>query len=284
SSSTCRYRSGIVRTHFTAKSCTANKRARRLRPVISTSCVEKIRRRISASSPQSSDAVTRCWYGNTCAARSDVSIRRQAHAASRCQHVGADVAVRRSDFMGGLQRVIDARSGPGTHRAVTNVAREIASASERADEATPNAVSGCSGRQEVERELSLTTAHDRATQLRFVRRENLNAFPAARDRDVPLLRIRRCADGRIGKQDVIDSLALRTVGRYGVAAEELAIARRKHAAVVQSDRPVCLDLRYRDNFAIREFATIAREAVRLELNPIARRQRECSPLADVDTI
>jgi hypothetical protein len=54
------YRGGMARSHFTAKSCTANNSARRFCPVISTSCVENVRRRISASSAESSDAVTKC--------------------------------------------------------------------------------------------------------------------------------------------------------------------------------------------------------------------------------
>lgn len=45
-------------------------------------------------------------------------------------------------------------------------------------------------------------------QLLFVRREDAHAAPAPRDRHVPLLRVGRGLDGRVGEQHIIHCLAL----------------------------------------------------------------------------
>ena len=58
------------------------------------------------------------------------------------------------------------------------------------------------------RQWPMTGAGDVLTKLLLVRRENANAAPPARNGHIPLLRVRRRLDRRIGKQDVIHRLAL----------------------------------------------------------------------------
>jgi chromosome condensin MukBEF complex kleisin-like MukF subunit len=66
-------------------------------------------------------------------------------------------------------------------------------------------------RQKIERQLWLAAAQNRSAELLLVGREDLDAFPAARNCDVPLLRVRGGANCRVGEQDVIDSLPLRAI-------------------------------------------------------------------------
>ena len=51
-------------------------------------------------------------------------------------------------------------------------------------------------------------AGDILAKLLLVRREDADAAPPARNGHIPLLRVRRGLDGRIGEQDVIHRLAL----------------------------------------------------------------------------
>ena len=89
-------------------------------------------------------------------------------------------------------------------------------------------------------------------KLDFIRRENLHALAPARNRDIPLLLIRRGFDRRIREQDVIHGLALGGVGRDGVAAHELAVIFRQHPAIIQSDASVGMNFLHRHQFAIGE--------------------------------
>ncbi len=52
---------------------------------------------------------------------------------------------------------------------------------------------------EFHRQWSVTGANQIFAQLNFIRRENANAAPTARNGDIPLLGIGRRLDGRIGK-------------------------------------------------------------------------------------
>ena len=92
--------------------------------------------------------------------------------------------------------------------------------------------------REFERQGALTGARDAPAQLRLVGREDMNAFAAPRNGDVPLLIIRGGAHRRIGEQDVINRLALRSVGCDRVAADELAEVRFQHPAIAQLNATV----------------------------------------------
>ena len=73
----------------------------------------------------------------------------------------------------------------------------------------PIAVTGGRGSsRKFQRERAMTGPGHDFTELLFVRGEDADAAAPARDRDIPLLRVRRGLDGRIGEQDVIHSLAL----------------------------------------------------------------------------
>jgi hypothetical protein len=76
-------------------------------------------------------------------------------------------------------------------------------------------------------------ARDILAELLFVRGKNADATSPAGNGHIPLLRVSRSLDGRIRKQDVIHRLALRTVGRNGVARKKLAKARIQDPAVTQ---------------------------------------------------
>ena len=102
----------------------------------------------------------------------------------------------------------------------------------------------CSGprhnaRREFQCQRPVPGARDVLTQLLLVWREDANATPPARNGHIPLLRVGRSLDGGIGEQDVINGLALRPVGRDGVAREELAEARVQHPAIHEFDTSIC---------------------------------------------
>ena len=63
------------------------------------------------------------------------------------------------------------------------------------------------GRQ-LHRQRPVTGARHILPQLLFVRREDADASPPARNGHIPLLRVRRGLDGRVGEQDVIHRFAL----------------------------------------------------------------------------
>jgi hypothetical protein len=58
------------------------------------------------------------------------------------------------------------------------------------------------------RQWPMTGAGDILTKLLLVRRKNANAAPSSRNGYIPLLRVRRRLDRRIGKQDIIHGFAL----------------------------------------------------------------------------
>lgn len=88
---------------------------------------------------------------------------------------------------------------------------------------------------------------------------------AARDRHVPLLRVRCGADCGVSKQDVVNCLPLGTVGGDRVATDELPILWRHNATIFQPDRAIRFYLRRRDDFAVRKLATVRARAVRFQL-------------------
>jgi hypothetical protein len=120
-------------------------------------------------------------------------------------------------------------------------------------------------------------------KLDFVSRENFDAAPTTRDRDIPLLFVRRSGDRRIRKQNVIHSLALSGVRRDRIAAHELAIIFWQYAAIIQGNAPVGMDLFHRDQFAIGDFASVLASAIGLELQPFASGQQKLFRLANRDT-
>lgn len=108
---------------------------------------------------------------------------------------------------------------------MSDAARELTSAADGTEKLLAHAVSWSTSRKKIEREFTLAAADYRLSELIFIGRQNLNALSASRDRDIPLLRVRRSADGGIGKRHMIDSFPLRSVRCDGVAAEKLPIVR-----------------------------------------------------------
>src|ERR1700726_1524027 len=130
-------------------------------------------------------------------------MRRQAHGASRCH--------------------------PRAHRQMSDAACELASAAHGPEYLLAHAISSSTSGKKIERKFTLAAANYRMSELIFIGRENLDALSASRNRDIPLLRVRRRTDGGIGKQHMIDSFPLRSVRCNRVAAKKLAIVRRKDA-------------------------------------------------------
>src|SRR3984893_12287038 len=132
--------------------------------------------------------------------------------------------------------------------------REFASAAHGTDNLLAHAVSSSARGEKIERKFTLAAANCRMSELIFIGRENLDALSTSRNRDIPLLRVRRSADGGIGKQHMIDSFPLASV-RWGcVPAEKVSIVRRKDATIRQPNRSARFNLRDADDFAVREFA------------------------------
>jgi uncharacterized protein YndB with AHSA1/START domain len=113
-------------------------------------------------------------------------------------------------------------AAPGTHRHKTNTPREFSATADRADNSVSLTPTAFFLWDQVECKFTLAAAHDRLSQLLLIRREDLNALSASRDRDIPLLRARRRANGGIGEQDMIDCLALRSIRRDGIPAENVS--------------------------------------------------------------
>jgi hypothetical protein len=99
---------------------------------------------------------------------------------------------------------------------------------------------------------AMTGAGDILSKLLLVRRYDEDAAPPARNRHVPLLRVRRRLDGRIGEQNIIHRLALRTVGRDRVAGKKLAEAFVQNATISQFNFAIGTDRFHSDEFAIRD--------------------------------
>ena len=97
------------------------------------------------------------------------------------------------------------------HRHASNATREFASTSNGMEHAITQVMPSDTGAKKIESKLALATARYSVPELFFVRREDLDASPAPRDGDIPLLRIRRRSDRRIGEEHVINRLALRSV-------------------------------------------------------------------------
>src|SRR2546425_5831502 len=89
--------------------------------------------------------------------------------------------------------------------------------------------------REFQGQRSVTGARDILAELLLVRCENADTAPAARDADIPLLRVRGGLNRRVGEQNVIHGLALRTVGRDGIAQQKLTVTGIQHTAIRQPD-------------------------------------------------
>src|ERR1700736_2415720 len=109
--------------------------------------------------------------------------------------------------------------------------REFASAAHGTENLLAHAISSSASGKKIERKFTLAAANYGIPELIFIRRENLDALSASRNRDIPLLRVRRSANGGIREQHVIDSFSLRSVRCDCVAAKKLSIVRRKDATI-----------------------------------------------------
>lgn len=117
-------------------------------------------------------------------------------------------------------------------------------------------------RERVQSEWAVSSALYTRSECGFVWGENTNAFPPARDSDVPLLGVCGSSARGVGEEDVFDGLALRAVGGDGVASDELPEGRRDGASVVEHDGAVRFDFWRRTRFH-RLRAYVRRRRVRL---------------------
>src|ERR1035441_7566687 len=105
----------------------------------------------------------------------------------------------------------------------------------------PVAVARAQATGKFKRKRPVTGAHEVFTQLNFIRRENADAAPPARNGDIPLLGVGSRLDGGIGKEDVIHRFALRTVGRDGVAGQKFTKAFVQDTSIGKLNSPVGTD-------------------------------------------
>ena len=101
-----------------------------------------------------------------------------------------------------------------------------------------NSTAGREAGSEFQRQRPVAGASDVLAQLLFVGREDSDAAPPARDGYIPLLRVGRSLDRRVGEQNVIHRPSLRTVRRDGVAKQEFTETFVQYATVVQFDATV----------------------------------------------
>ena len=91
-------------------------------------------------------------------------------------------------------------------------------------------------------------------------------------------------DGGIGKQNVIHRLALRTVGRDGVAGQKFAERFVQDPAIGQFNSAIGADRFDRDQFAVGHAAAGRQLAIGLEMQPVAFGDRNFARLADGDLV
>ena len=118
------------------------------------------------------------------------------------------------------------QSAEAVSRAATETQQVAMQPIPKADAATRGYTS-----REFHRQWAMPGALDVLAQLLLVRREDADATTTAGNGHIPLLRVGRGLDGRVGEQDVIHSLALRAVGRDGIAGQELAKAGVQNPAI-----------------------------------------------------
>jgi hypothetical protein len=116
---------------------------------------------------------------------------------------------------------------------------------------------------------SVTCACNVFAKLFLVRREYADAAPATRNRHIPLLRIRGRLNGRVGEQNVVHGLALRTVGRHSVAREKLAEAFIQNTPVRQFNAAIGVERLHRDKLTVRGTPARGKFAIRFEVEPLA---------------
>ncbi len=129
---------------------------------------------------------------------------------------------------------------PRAHRSLANLPGELSPTPDRARPLCETIDS--SRRRKLQRELAFSAARDCTSELLFIGREYLDAFPSSRDCDVPLLRIRCGTNRRIAEQDVIDRFTLRAVGGDCIATNKLPITRRQHSSILKSNFSGSADL------------------------------------------
>ena len=136
------------------------------------------------------------------------------------------------------------------------VSRAATKSQQIAMQPIPKANAATSGKagDEFQCQRAMTGARHVLTKLLLVRCEDADAAPTARDGHIPLLRICRGLDGRIGEQDVINGLALRAVRCDGVAEQELAKARVQDPAISEFNPTIGTYRIHRYEFTIRDTA------------------------------
>src|SRR5262245_44846187 len=87
-------------------------------------------------------------------------------------------------------------------------------------------------------------------QLLLVRREDADAATSAGDGHIPLLRVGRGPDGRVGEQDIINGFALGPVGGHRVASGKLSVAGVQNPSVHEFNRAIGANIFYDGQFAI----------------------------------
>ncbi len=136
----------------------------------------------------------------------------------------------------------------------------------------------------IQRQWPVAGTDEIFPQLNFIWSENTDAPPATRNGDIPLLRVRCGLDGGIGKENIIHRLALRAVGRDGVARKKFTETLVQNPAIGQFDFPIGKSRFDRDQFTIRNARAGGQLAVGLQMQFVTLRDRNLTRKADIDFI
>ena len=107
---------------------------------------------------------------------------------------------------------------------------------------------------QIQRQFAFAGVLNRGAQTFLVGRENDGLFSPARNRDIPLVRVRRRTISRIGEQNGIHRLALRSVGGDRITSVEETLCGRESFAssgiVIDHQRTVFIHPVYRNQFTV----------------------------------
>ena len=183
-----------------------------------------------------------------------------------------------------MRLLFEESSSPSPHRGMAQASREFPAAPQAEQNRFAHPALSRGKTDEIECKFAVASPRDGVAEFFLVGGKNFDAFPTARDGHIPLLRVRRGANGGIGKKDVIHGLALRAIRRDGVAAKKLPICGRQRAAVGQFDRALVRDGGDGDNLPVGQLLPASGDGVRFELKFVASAQVEGDRSADGESV
>ena len=158
------------------------------------------------------------------------------------------------------------QSAEAVSRAATEAQQVAMQPIPKADAATRDYTS-----REFHRQWAMPGARDVLAQLFLVRGEDADSAPSTRDGHIPLLCVGRGLDGGVREQDVIHSLALRAVGRDGIAGQKLTKAGVQNPAIGEFNTAVGPHGLHSDKLAICDASAGYKIAIGFQVQPVSGR-------------